>query len=239
MNAMQIRYARIAELPSGERAAVAWLSAEERAAHAAMRATARRSTWLAGRILAKKLLLETASTTGPYIAGCQPTELQIESRSINPGHGERPALFVNGVAVPCAISVSHTASGVLAAVSLDADISLGVDLVEPAESSQALRWTFSPGELDWLADSPRNRPEQLWALKEALYKACQRGEGFSPQNIETVPGQLPSYPRFAAQDLRQLQSWRVDGHFAALAVVLARPAAATNMELPSLTARAA
>jgi phosphopantetheinyl transferase len=141
--------------------------------------------------------------------------------------------------VPCAISVSHTARGVLAAVSLEAEVSLGVDLVEPAKSRQTLHWTFSPDELHWLAATPGNHAEQLWALKEALYKACQRGEGFSPQNIETVPGRLPSYPRFDAQRLRQLQSWRVDGHFAALAVVLAPPAAVTTMELPRLVARAA
>jgi phosphopantetheinyl transferase len=148
-------------------------------------------------------------------------------------------LFVNGVAVPCAISVSHTARGVLAAVSLEADVSLGVDLVEPTGSSEALHWTFSPCELNWLAAAPENRAEQLWALKEAVYKASQRGEGFSPQNIETVPGQMPSYPRLDAQDLRRLQSWRVDGHFAAFAIVLARPAAATTMELPRSLSRAA
>jgi 4'-phosphopantetheinyl transferase EntD len=218
---------------------MAWLSTQERAVYTAMRSPARRSTWLAGRIVAKRLLLEAASATGHDIAKCEATELHIESRSTKLGHGERPTLFVDGFVVPCAISVSHTARGVLAAVSFEAGVSLGVDLVELAESSDSLRWTFSPTEMNWLAKGTGNRAEQLWASKEALYKACQRGEGFSPQNMETVPGQLPSYPRFDAQDLRQLQSWRVDGHFAALAIVLARPAAATTMELPRITARAA
>jgi phosphopantetheinyl transferase (holo-ACP synthase) len=239
MNAMRIRYTRISELPAGNSALTIWLSAEERAAHAAMRSAERRDTWLAGRISAKRLLLEAAGSEGHWLANRQATELHIESRSTNPGHGERPTLVVDRVTTPCAISVSHTARGVLAVVSLEAEVSLGVDLVDSAESSRALRWTLTPNELDWLARGTNHRAEQIWALKESLYKACQRGEGFSPQSIETVPGCSPSYPRFDVKNLRQLQSWRVDGHFAALAIVMAPSGAVTNMELPRSVARAA
>jgi len=56
----------------------------------------------------------------------------------------------------------------------------------------------------------------LWAMKEAVFKACHSGEGFAPQRIEIVPDckQIGSSPPV----VRQLQCWRVDAHVAALAV---------------------
>lgn len=242
MTSLRIRYARFSELPSGGSAAACWLSADERAASGAMRSAERRASWLAGRILAKRLLLEAARTAGHPLAERRADELHVESRSTNPGHGERPTLIVGGCDQPCAISIAHSQRGVLAAVSLDTTLLLGVDLVEPALANHRLQWTFTPGERAWLAagSDDAHRPEQLWAMKEALYKACQRGEGFSPQSIEVVPGQLPCYPNLdLTLDLRELQCWRVDGHLAALATVQAPRAVATTMEVPRMLTLAA
>jgi phosphopantetheinyl transferase len=242
MNAICIRYVRLSELPLSSDSLPRWLSADERATYSSMRSPERGATWLAGRILAKRLLIECAKTAGHPLAACRADELHIESRSMNPGHGERPTLFVDGLSQSCAISITHSSRGVLAAVGLDATLSLGVDLAEPTDAQQALQWTFTAGERAWLASGSHNgdRPEQLWALKEALYKACQGGEGFAPQKIEVVPGQLPSYPNLdLTKNLRSLQSWRVDRHLAALAVVKEQPAVVTTMESPRALGRAA
>jgi 4'-phosphopantetheinyl transferase EntD len=242
MNSLRIRYARLSELPLAGDAIAHWLSADERAAHAAMQSSERRATWLAGRILAKRLLLEYAQAAGDALATFRASELHIESRSTSPGHGERPTLFLAGLAQECAISIAHSQRGVLAAVALDGKVSLGVDLAESTDAPQALQWTFTPAERAWLAGdaATSDRAVQLWALKEALYKACQRGEGFSPQTIDVAPGQLPSYPNLdLAENLQRLQSWRVDGHLAALAIVKAQPAVATIMEAPRALGRAA
>jgi 4'-phosphopantetheinyl transferase EntD len=242
MNAIRIRYVRLSELPLGGDSLARWLSADERATYSAMRSPERRATWLAGRILAKRLLKECAGAAGDSLAARHADELHIESRSMNPGHGERPTLSIDGLSQSCAISIAHSARGVLAAVGLDATLSLGVDLAERTDAQQALQWTFTAGERAWLARGSQNsdRPEQLWALKEALYKACQGGEGFAPQKIEVVPGQLPSYPNLdLTKNLHNLQSWRVDGHLAALAVVKAQLAVETTMESPGALGRAA
>jgi hypothetical protein len=62
-----------------------------------------------------------------------------------------------------------------------------------------------------------------------LYKACQQGEGFAPGSIEVVPGADPHYPTTApARAVRTLQSWCVDGQFAALAIVERRTPAEMN-----------
>ena len=77
-----------------------------------------------------------------------------------------------------------------------------------------LRWAFTPEERRWLAGGAARRraPEQVWALKEALYKACQSGEGFAPGQIEVVPGGSVRYPWLeGGAAIRSLQSWRVDG----------------------------
>jgi phosphopantetheinyl transferase len=242
MHAISTRYARLSELLADDTAAASWLSEDERAVQARMQSTERRATWLAGRILTKRVIIEAARAAGTLLAERRADELHIESRSTNPGHGERPTLFVDGCGQRCAISIAHSQRGVLAAVSLDANLSLGVDLVEPTDAHQALRWTFTRREGAWLAAGPHenHRPEQLWAMKEALYKACQRGEGFSPQGIEVVPGESPSYPNLdLTLDLRELQCWRVDGQLAALATVQAQRTIATTMDVPRTLTRAA
>ncbi|REK19518.1 MAG: hypothetical protein DWQ37_00145 [Planctomycetota bacterium] len=215
------QYARLSELVSDEaQAAARWLSADERRAWESMRSAERKRTWLGGRTLAKRMLLQLlGETTWQRVAAA---EIHIETRSTRPGHGERPVVFVGGERLDCGLSIAHTSRGVLVAVSRDVDLALGVDLVCRADASPGgLAWSLSTRERHWLATGPRNQRsgEQIWAMKEALYKAAQRGEGFSPAQIETVPGCPPTYPGTNAADVQSLESWRVDGHYAALAVV--------------------
>jgi phosphopantetheinyl transferase len=185
-----------------------------------MRAAERRDTWLAGRIAAKQLLASVFAAENSPLRSLPPNALHIESRSTNPGHGERPVLYADDYPHTCAISIAHSSRGVLVAVTLDEQVHLGVDLVEPLRAAENLHWTFTAPERAWLAGNDRTSAARLWALKESLYKACQRGESFSPQQIEVAPGRPPRYPeRDLPRDLRTWQTWRVDGHVAALAIV--------------------
>ncbi|MEX0679046.1 MAG: 4'-phosphopantetheinyl transferase superfamily protein [Pirellulales bacterium] len=215
------RYAALME-PAADQsdAAARWLSPGECRAWHRMRSPQRRATWLAGRMLAKRLLLESLALSGELDSWPSGAEIHIES--VDAGHGQRPSVFVWGRPLHWALSISHTARGVLAAVTTEPGVTLGVDLVcRRDHPTNRLAWCFTPAELRWLAAGPAHRrePEQLWAMKEALYKACQQGEGFAPRRIEVVPGAAPRYPILdSSRAVRSLQAWRVCGHFAALAV---------------------
>jgi len=212
-------YSRLSELPLD--AATLWLSGDELAVWTGMRSTTRQATWVAGRIVAKRLLLELLG--GQHrLANLHPTKIHIESRSTRTGHGERPVVTVSGRRVPLSLSIAHTERGAIAAATLSAAVTLGIDLVSPSDAGRTLHWTFTDAERSWLTapGDHTNRAARLWSMKEAIYKACQRGEGFAPRDIEVTPGQPPRYPHFDANDdLVLLQSWRVDGHAAALAIV--------------------
>ena len=58
----------------------------------------------------------------------------------------------------------------------------------------------------------------LWAAKEAVFKACNRGESFEPAAIEILPCGAGTYRGAALTSLR-LRSWEVDGHVAVVASV--------------------
>lgn len=209
------RYTTMADLSVLDAAAaVRWLSPQEQQAWRRMRSAARRTTWLAGRIAAKQLLRQCLSETGP-------ADIHIESRG--GGRGQRPSVFISGRPIPCALSIAHTSRGVLVAVSSEPGITLGVDLVGPQTCGlEHLAWCYTPAERRWLAagPAPARSSEQLWAMKEAIYKACQQGEGFAPRQIEIVPGCDPRYAMLhRGRAVRSVQSWRVDGQFAALAIV--------------------
>jgi phosphopantetheinyl transferase len=214
------RYASMSDLPALDGAAAElWLSPPERRAWPRMHSPQRRATWLAGRIVAKQLLIECLRDSGNKRT--IPTDVHIESS--NGKRGQRPTVYRSGQLLPWALSIAHTARGVLVAVSAEPGVSLGVDLVGPLERGvDSLSWCLNPEERRWLADrpDPARSCEQLWAMKESLYKACQHGEGFAPRAIECVPGREPRYPLLlAGRAAPRVQCWRVDGQFAALAIL--------------------
>jgi phosphopantetheinyl transferase len=216
-------YAALNELLLGEDAARVWLSSSELAAFLSMRSARRRDTFLAGRIVLKKMLLRSAYTSFPA------SRLAIESRSVVPGHGERPVLSIDGVVQPFSLSISHSERGVLVAAGDSTTTSIGIDLVARNAITEHVTWTFTAAERQWLAAAPSHacQAEELWARKEAIYKACQHGEGFQPAAIEVVPERPPVYSsRDLTSELLCLQTWRVDGHVAALVVATPRPALA-------------
>jgi 4'-phosphopantetheinyl transferase EntD len=221
MSGIRTRYVPLAELALSAGSLLDWLSREEYAAYSAMRSPSRQRSWLAGRIVAKQLLLDMLAQQRHPLAGTHVGSIHIQSRCPTLRRGLRPLVLVNSRRLGVALSIAHTDRGVLAAASLSDQFTLGVDLVPTQASAQTLAWTFTDAERCWLAaaGAEPGRAEQLWAMKEAIYKACQRSEGFSPRTIEVVPGRAPRYPRSAtASALVSLQCWRIDGQRAALAV---------------------
>lgn len=246
MTGTRTHYARLSDLPLDS--ATRWLSREELAVWTGMRSPFRKATWLAGRIVSKRLLLELLAGEQFPLADVRADNLCIESRSTQTGHGERPEVSIGGQLLPLALSIAHTKLGALAAAKLNADatleetVTLGVDLVCPSDAGKSLHWTFTDAERRWLATSAdcEHCAARLWSMKEALYKACQRGEGFAPRDIEVAPGQPPRYPLFnAVSDLVRLQCWRIDGHLAALAIVKPTAAASLTNDRALALARAA
>jgi phosphopantetheinyl transferase len=217
VSAIHCRYRALGDLPTDRQAAADWLSPAEHAAWLAMRSLDRQATWLAGRVLAKQLVAACLKDRDGQCTTISPTEIHIESRSPEKRLGARPRVFVSGQELDWGLSVAHSGRGVLVAVALDARV--GVDLVSSAECRAAsLAWCFSSAERRWLATLPAHGrgAERLWAMKEAIFKACHAGEGFAPQRIEIVPDseQISS----SSPAVRRLQCWRVDAHVAALAV---------------------
>lgn len=161
-----------------------WLSAAERERLRRFRHPGHRAASAWGRVLSKQLLL--ASGAVPEIA---PRRISIESKNAQ-GQGVEPTVSVDGVRWNCRVSISHTQRAVQVAVSRFPATRIGVDLVDLDESNlsvPALRTWFTPAELDEITRAGETSVSRFWAAKEAAFKACQRGERFTPRRIEISP----------------------------------------------------
>jgi 4'-phosphopantetheinyl transferase EntD len=195
-----------------------WLSQREQAELALWRDARRRQAWTWGRLLAKQMIL-------PRSGAKSPGEIEILSRDAA-GQVNRPVVYHAGRPTDWSLSITHTERGVLAALGDDPHTSLGVDATpSDAVSAAVVRRWFTPAEQRWLA---RSQSAEIgcfiWAAKEALYKACNRGEGFNPGEIEILSH---GESKYRGESLSQvsLRSWRIDGHIAVLAAVGAGRAA--------------
>jgi phosphopantetheine--protein transferase-like protein len=176
-----------------------WLTRAERVKLASFRNANRRRSWLAGRVLAKQLVLDCGA------AGLvEPTDIEIaEEAAVRPafvsrlsalglpaapvGRAQRPSVRVRGVQQPWCLSISHTDTAAAAAVSLDPGVSVGVDLAQSDRFARGfLEVWFSHREQQQLAAADPLEIAARWAVKEAVYKAAQRGESFAPRSIEVL-----------------------------------------------------
>lgn len=126
-------------------------------------------------------------------------QISITSRD-DQGRSVRPHVSICGRSLPWSVSISHSQRAVLVAVSTAPEIVLGVDLTdinaieqmihrEPQASAPS--WTtgfqktwFTNREQETLVDAGPETTAAVWAVKEAVYKASNRGEGFAPRRIE-------------------------------------------------------
>jgi phosphopantetheinyl transferase len=214
------RFAQFDELRSAyELCGNAWLSAAEKRELDSMRDESRREAWLCGRWLSKQLIHEACSLPETDLEA-----IEILSRD-SEGRGMRPAVTVNGEPNSVSLSISHSTHAVLVAVTTQPGLSIGVDLTIPETVKPGfLRMWFTEAEQERLKSADSPLVMTYWAIKEAVYKACQNGESFSPRKIEvfdSVEGRVRCYYRGTdLRDFGDIQVREIDGHIAVVATVL-------------------
>jgi phosphopantetheinyl transferase (holo-ACP synthase) len=126
----------------------------------------------------------------PSVGGraIHPAEIDIQSRD-GLGRATHPRVTLRGRLQPWAVSIAHSDQSVLVAVSRIPGMSVGVD-VAPVQtwSDGFLEMWLTLGERQWLRSVGDLRlASTLWAIKEAVYKAVNIGEPFTPGRIEVCP----------------------------------------------------
>lgn len=181
-----VQYARRDEwLVDADSNTANWLSDAEIREWVRLRDYDRRLQWLQGRWLSKQLI----QTVSQADLG----DIQILTRD-EQQRGVRPIIYVHSQPQAWSLSISHCAAGVIAALIPHDDLSLGVDLVGQVPTNAGFQklW-FTTEERRWLQNDPPRRSAILWGMKEAIYKACNAGEGWIPRAIQTVPNQDGSF----------------------------------------------
>ncbi|HSD51280.1 MAG TPA: 4'-phosphopantetheinyl transferase superfamily protein [Candidatus Methylomirabilis sp.] len=164
-----------------------WLSNPEREVYAHLQDARRREAWLFGRLLSKELILDTLAAARCPGWAVDPVHIQVLSRD-GLGRPTRPRVLLKGRLQPCSLSLAHSEQTVVVGLSQDGDMTMGVDLT-PIQSPGVgfLDLWFTPRERAWIWSQSDQAPRwaaTLWAVKEAFYKATNRGEGFTPRRIE-------------------------------------------------------
>lgn len=157
----------------------AWLTDAERGELAHWRNPRRREAWLAGRWLAKRLLLPESEADRRQAVILS---LNAERRS------QRPQVQVAARNRTGCLSISHYEDVVLAAVSREPRW-IGCDVQAHCSLDRRFAETwFTAGERDWVnaQRDPAAASVRVWALKEAVYKAVNRGESFAPKRVEVA-----------------------------------------------------
>ncbi len=212
-----LRYASLADLEVySTTTAATWLSEDELASWRSFRSEVRRNTFLAGRILAKRLLQAEhcrASSTVPS---------QIVIRSNDASAGVRPRIKLGEQRLAYSLSISHTCDAVLVGGTNRFGVTVGVDLVK-------MRSLGAGFERSWLTDAEfaflrlnedHMTVADIWAMKEAIYKAVHRGESFAPRSVEIrlePEGTTVYYHGRNLSDRCNLRVWRFRGEVAAVA----------------------
>lgn len=194
-----------------------WLTTPELSELHRLKDAGRRLQWRHGRWLAKQLLTETV-----LLSDMAPSRVAIVSRDAE-GRAVRPTVRVDGVPVPQVLSISHTAHSVLVGLADGENVSIGVDLAVPEEilPSSLVFWFSECERADIGQDA--ERMAMCWAVKEAVYKCCNRGESFVPGRIETElfspAGRRCRYNGRVVAEEEQLQILRGDRELAVTVLI--------------------
>lgn len=168
-----------------------WLSPAESERLGGLRTPAQRLLWLGGRWLAKQLLAELLPEGRSSLG-----DLHLESRD-GRARAVRPRVYWRGRLQPWAVSISHDGDWLYAAACLAPTARLGVDVADPRfVDRRRLAFWFTPAERRWcdLAVNP-SAAAVVWCLKEALYKAENRGEPFVPRRLDVFDRLPPEAAR--------------------------------------------
>jgi 4'-phosphopantetheinyl transferase EntD len=174
IDGIQIEIARVCSPASVEQ--VQMLSEAERCQLEGIKNLERKQTFVAGRMIAKRLIAR-------IFPEASPAEINIRTRN-QQRQGICPQVEVGGQVWNGSLSISHTTTWALAAVAEDACCRVGVDIVpiEPRPASFVRTW-FTARERNELHSEDPVNVAIGWAAKEAAYKALNRGEGFRPREL--------------------------------------------------------
>lgn len=209
-----------------------WLGRRERDELARWRDPGRRQAWQAGRLLAKRMILDGlgAAEARPggrapdrqAKMGFAPSRIEILSRD-GQGRPVRPRVRMDGCELPCSLSISHTAQRVGVALAMAHGVSVGIDLTPLAEYGEGfLEMWFTPAERAALRPAGPDTAATFWAVKEAVFKACSAGEKFAPRCVEVRPagtGFACTYRGVEVSDLAEIRTLAAHGHAAAIVAV--------------------
>lgn len=200
-----------------------WFSAAEQQERARWNHASRRNAWSWGRVLSKQLLIDTFPNKQ-----WSPNEISILSHdkmwNNGTGRGKQPDVFVTSSdgtisALPGCLSISHSERAVSVAWSAESSRGIGVDLVDfetTCISPGMISLWFSPEEQQQLEESQKQLQEDeqherliYWAVKEAVFKACQCGESFAPRSVQVLPH--ADFEMGASENTERLFSARYHG----------------------------
>jgi len=156
------------QVVAGAPAEAAWFTAAERAQQAAFKVPKRADEWRAGRLAAKKAVVETHPGVGP-----------LDVEVVADAESGRPRLVIEGQESALWLSISHRAGLAMAALS-PGPVGLDLETVEDRERS-FLEEAFTVAELKAMLEAteagadPRQFVACMWAAKEAALKRAGVG----------------------------------------------------------------
>ncbi len=141
-----------------------------------------RERWQIGRWLAKQVIQDSLATI-------EQRNLKIEVLSRSAAGGRiRPQVWIDGHLKPWGLSIAYSEEAVMVGFTREPEFRIGVDLAKPEHlASPSLVFWFSERERAAIAKGDHWRTAEIWAIKEATYKSCHRGESFVPRRAEALP----------------------------------------------------
>ena len=221
MPVLDLRYVKL-PLPEAARSERE-LSPYELSEFQQLRDRRHRAGWMASRWLIKRLLRERMGDAAAR--RFDPTAISVLSRDPE-GRACRPRILVNDRSSGLGLSISHTPHGVLVGLSRRDGLLLGVDLAQPQRTGVgSLDPWYTPSERQWIQhQAERTAAAQLWAVKQAFYKAANRGEVFAPRSVEVSLDNAGRYQCKYSRRSHGLPAYiavtTCDDHVAALVVIL-------------------
>jgi phosphopantetheinyl transferase len=199
------------------------LSPYERAELNASPDRRQRPGWIAGRWVIKRLLRERLNEVEQQ--RFDPTAVSVLSRDTE-GRPCRPSILYRERPLPVSVSVSHTSRGVLVGLARREGLLLGVDLAQPDRVGLgSLDPWYTPQERQWIQrQEDTTAAAQLWTVKQAFFKAANRGEMFAPRRVSVTTdtdGRFQCSYSHRSHDLpAYIAITTCDHHVAALVVIL-------------------
>jgi 4'-phosphopantetheinyl transferase len=211
--------------PAGE----AWLTAAEQRTLARLHVPQRRSDWLLGRWTAKRAL-----------AACLGGPSRLDRVEICAAEDGAPEAFLDGLAVPLTLSLSHAAGSGLCALAA-AGVALGCDLerIEPRSRAFVADY-FTDEEQSAIAAAPASDRDDiitlLWSAKESALKALREGLRLDTRSVAaTIVGEC-AFDGWSPLSVHHADSgrtfrgwWRRDG--GCVMTIVADPAARPPISL--------